>query len=463
MTPEQTSDLLRDANLKTVAALAPVPVRPSAADLVRWRASAQHAVVPASHVGRSAHWRIAGWASGAAAAVLAAAFWVSFGQTNAALAGEILTRFSCSLSRGLTIRLHNIDLENVVVHGEVLVQRGTSEGPDLIYSELHARLRADNPKWADFPALSVLCTRADAPWAFTQGNGVMILEEEARPFSTLHTGQTALEQYALYGLLQLGAAGGVGVDIPAKGKANFHFLQQQRKYLRLLLQYLIDQTECSSAAEVARSLQAAAGALDVQKDQDGSLRLTARRLDPQRLIPALDLPYPNVEAILAGAEVGFGFFANGTGNVQPAGRWSKYDGCESGVAVINDVAAVAAAPEGGWTPDNLAAALRTKASDVRLDSDWPPGIAVLVRGYPWELDWTEYNWAKSAMSQLASQLELVVIYDPVLAVVRSATFRNVGPRGGEMVVTPGEVLIPVGKLDPEVWTRDVSPELLHRN
>ncbi len=254
---EKERDAMLDQNLRELGQRAEVPADPTPQQRQQWKAAGSAGGGNASGMPRSLR-LAAGVALGATVGVVA---WIVLSGERPASAAAIFEGFRKALGESVWIDISGVDLGTVQVRGQLYLDVGEPrDAPahrlgvrglavpvrdQVLYSELHVTLLADNARWSDVDAVAVTCQTPRAAWAYTRGNGIggpategpdgRLIPEIPEEFSRDRSWMDFVNK-------PLGQFGGIPVNMQLGAGAeqvSYEFRAVQREYIASLLSWLL--------------------------------------------------------------------------------------------------------------------------------------------------------------------------------------------------------------------------------
>lgn len=451
LTAEKQRDTMFDKNLRSIGTCIELPAESTTEQLARWKAVPnqkpldgrlkRHAAGP---LRMPRYLRLAaGFALASSIGVVA---WLSLETATPASAATIFRGFESALGQSVRIVWEDLDLGTVVVSGQLYL--GENDAPeaqddDLLYSELHVKLLADNPRWADFDAVAVTYQAADEAWSFTRGNGIgggdvadldgrlvpWIPEMFSRsvPLTDIHD-------------LALAPFGGIppSMSISVEGDTvRYRFPEVQRDYIASLMQWLLDFASADTGAQLVADLEALARDLRVDTSDPQNWILTANG----PFGPTLHDEELTIDVwVYADPATGRVFAWDVRNEISSTGEVSEY---------LRDCRAefVRVLGEKHSTP-GMVEYLHELAESIEVDESdpdrWvlratsvhvPTGVEVFAPGW-----------------KIPENVQLTIHYDPAAELVRSAEFAKVGSEAGVIrIELSGSAIDPAVLNNPQSW------------
>lgn len=393
--------------------------------------------------------------SGAVAAAAALAVWFGTLGAGAVSANTILENFKAALGRKLTINIHDIDLNDVDVSGEIILDRQgawLTEATDTLYSEIHVMLKADNPDWDDIDAAIVVCQSPETAWTYCRGNGGSgpgFLGGKRVTVSDYlikgHRWQTFLEKpLGAFGAMPLALSFGSG-----DSQVQYRFSKPQRQFVQQLLDFLLlDLGNAESAGRVIDELKLAAGNIVIEKQDDATSVLHATDIQQ---IGALRLPapieLPDIDAIAKVHVTTLTYDSNCRCIV--GASWSAPESLRNlGVSISIEE------PEGNFdSADSLIRELNATyevvGSEKKAGTQWD----IEVKGLPITLDTSSIQWVEKSLPGLLKNLELRIFFNTKTGEVHRAEFSGIGPKQGTITLDMGKADLDPTRLKWDGWIK----------
>ncbi len=451
LTAEKQRDTMFDKNLRSIGTCIELPADSTTEQLARWKAAPnqkplhgrlkRHAARP---LRMPRYLRLAaGFALASSIGVVA---WLSLETGTPASAATIFRGFESALRQSIWIYFEDLDLGTVVVSGQLYF--GENDAPeaqndDLLYSELHVKLLADDPRWADFDAVAITYQAADEAWSFTRGNGIgggdvadldgrlvpWIPETFSRSLPRTDIHDLAL---APFGSIPLSMSMSVEGDT-----VRYRFLAVQRDYIASLTQWLLDFASAETAAQLVADLEALAREIRVDTN------------DPQNWILTANGPFgptlPDEELtidvwVYADPATGRVFAWDVRNEVSSTGEVSKYlrDCRAEFVGVLREK----------QSTQRLVEYLHELAESIEVDQSDPDRWVLRATSIhvPTGVEVFAPGWI------IPENVQLTIHYDPAAQLVRSAEFANVGSETGVVrIELSGSAIDPAVLNNPQSW------------
>ncbi len=368
-----------------------------------------------------------------------------------ATAATVFDGLRNALADSIWIDLERVDLGPVQVRGQIYLEFGPdpeSSMDDLLYSELHVKLLADNPRWEDIDAVAVTSQTPDDAWTYTRGNGIGGPVTE-RPDGRLvpWTPESFVRTRSWSDILSqpLGRFGGIPIRMSlgdGEDQVTYGFPGAQRAYISSLMDWLLAFSGEATARKLIDDLEALAQDVTIDTTRDDDWILSARG----------DFGPPAAKVI---PTITFDFvarFVPETGRLfGTETRNASADGQEIQGAVYDAQSEMALLLLGLKTIDELVAYLTPISESTEFDrSDPTQGILrAMSVTIPHEL-------VEAALIHPPNEVELLIHYDPKARLVRRAEFVGVGSSDGIIRIELGSEGFDPALLDPAWWTQEAT-------
>ena len=365
-----------------------------------------------------------------------------------ATAATVFDGLRNALGDSIWIDLEGVDLGPVQVRGQIYLEFGPdpeSAMDDLLYSELHVKLLADNPRWEDIDAVAVTSQTPDDAWTYTRGNGIGgPVSERSDGRLVPWTPESFVRKRSWSDILSqpLGQFGGIPIRMSlwdGEDQVTYGFPGAQRAYISSLLEWLLAFSGEATARQIIDDLEALAQDVSIDTTQDDLWILSARG----------DFGPPAAKVI---PTITFDFvarFVPETGRVRSTEtRNASADGQEIQGAVYDAQSEMALLLLGLKTIDELVAYLTPISESTEFDrSDPTQGI---LRAMSVTIP---HKLVEAALIHRPSEVELLIHYDPEARLVRRAEFVGVGSSDGTIRIELGSEGFDPALLDPAWWTQ----------
>lgn len=454
LTAEKQRDTMFDKNLRSIGTCIELPAESTTEQLARWKAAPnqkplhgrvrRHAARP---LRMSRYLRLA--AAFALASSIGVVAWLSLETGTPASAATIFRGFASALGQSVRIVFEDLDLGTVVVSGQLyLGENDAPEAPndELLYSELHVKLLADDPRWADFDAVAVTYQAADEAWSFTRGNGigggdVADLDGRLVPWIP-ETFSRSLPLTDIHDLA-LAPFGGIPLSMSMSMEegdtVRYRFPAVQRDYIASLTQWLLDFASADTAAQLVADLEALAADIRVDTSDPQNWILTATGPFGPTL-PAEEQELTIDVWVYSDPATGRVFAWDVRNLISSTGEVSNYlrDCSAEFLRVLQEKLSMQGLVE---HLHELAESIEVDQSDpnrwvLRATSiHVPTGVEVFAPG-----------WV------IPENVQLTIHYDPADQLVRSAEFANVGSETGVIrIELSGSTIDPAVLNNPQSW------------
>lgn len=454
LTAEEQRDTMFDKNLRSIGTCIELPAESTTEQLARWKAAPNQKPLH-GRVKRQAarplrmprYLRLAaGFALASSIGVVA---WLSVETGTPASAATIFRSFERALGQSVWIYFEDLDLGTVVVSGQLYL--GQNDAPeaqtdDLLYYELHVKLLADDPRWADVDAVAVTYQAADEAWSFTRGHGiggavVADLDGKLVPWIP-ETFSRSLPLTDIHDLA-LAPFGGIplsmSMSVEEGDTVRYRFPEVQRDYIASLTQWLLDFASAETAAQLVADLEALAW--DIRVDTS----------DPQNWILTATGPFgptlPDEEQeltidvwVYSDPATGRVFAWDVRNEISSTGEVSKYlrDCRAELVRVLREKHSM----------QGLVEHLHELAESIEVDQSDPDRwvLRAMSVHVPTGVEVFAPGWV------IPENVQLTIEYDPAAQLVRSAEFANVGSETGVIrIELSGSAIDPAVLNNPQSW------------
>ena len=454
---DEHGNAIFDHNLEMIGQRLPLSAEPTARQRASWKIPMAgpkgHRATGASRFGLLATRRPLQFAAAAGfALMLATLVWLGFDGARAASAAIFFDGFRNALARPTWIDIKQVDLDTVVISGQAYIEFG--EAPDLIlddvlYSELHAKLRADNPRWADIDAVAVTCQTPDGAWMYTFGNGIGGPITEGPDGRLLPSvPEEYVRERGWMDLLSepLGQFGGIPTFMSLSDGSEtvtYGFGAGQRDFVRSLMNWLLAFAGEDTAERLVADLETMATDVRIDTSDPDHWILVAKGFlgpDPAEASAQLTLEYrayinPETKQIVGGD----------IWDVKPGEDELTAEQQEAKILFFKNL----------WqfgTVGEVEDYLRPLAESVKLDKSNPQRWTLRALDVRVPVD----ELRGVSTGEFIRNVQFTLHYDPETEVVYRAEFSNVGSASGQVRIELGGRPIDPAILEPKRWVADPS-------